>query len=180
VRSALFLAAALFAAGCGAQGEASSAKTGDRLPALVGRVVDNADLLTPAEEQRLALASAALERDVGPQFVVATVPSLEGRPILFYSVDLARSWGIGDRDRNDGVLMVVAPNERKARIEVGTGLERRLTDPFSAKVMREQMLPRFREGAMAEGIIAGSEAIVARLRSRQSEAEIAAQDGLVL
>jgi uncharacterized protein len=180
MRLALFLALGLLAAGCGAQGETSDAQTDNRFPALSGRVVDRADLLTPAEEQRLTAVSAALEREVGPQFVVATVPSLEGQPILFYSVDLARRWRIGHRERNDGVLMLIAPNERKARIEVGTGLERRVTDPFSAKVMREQLLPRFREGDMAGGIIAGSQAIVGRLRSRQTEAEIAAQDGLIL
>jgi len=180
MRLAFLVALGLLAAGCSVQGEAGNAKADNSFPALTGRVVDQADLLPPALEQRLAAASAALEREVGPQLVVATVATLEGQPIEIYSIGLARHWGIGHPERHDGILMLVAPNERKARIEVAGGLERRVTDPFAAKVMREQILPRFREGDMAGGIVAGSSAIAERLRSRQSEAEIARQDGLVL
>ena len=180
MRSALFLALGLLAAGCGAQGEASNAAAAARFPALSGRVVDQADLLTAPQEQQLAAVSAAVEREIGPQFVVATVDSLQDKPIEFYSIDLVRHWGIGDAGRNDGVMLLVAPTERKVRIEVGTGLERRVTDPFGATVLREHVLPRFRDGDMAGGILAGSEAIAARLRSRASDAQIAAHDGLVL
>jgi uncharacterized protein len=145
-------------------------------PVLTGRVVDQANLLSPADEQRLSAASQAVEREVGPQFVIVTLSDLQGRSIEDYGVQLGRTWRIGSRARNDGILLIVAPNERKVRIEVGYGLERRVTDPFAARVIRERIVPRFRGGDFPGGINAGSEAIVARLRSRQSDREIAAED----
>ena len=170
---------ALLLAACDVEGAPTSPAADIQFPDLTGRVVDEAGLLTPEQEQRLDETSAAVERDVGPQFVIATVTSLQGRTIEDYGVYLGRHWGIGDAERNDGVILLVAPNERKVRIEVGYGLEQRVTDPFAARVLREQVLPRFSEGDMADGIIAGSEAIVARLRSRQSDREIAVDDRLV-
>jgi uncharacterized protein len=163
---------------CGSAETAPSATPEAQLPLLTGRVVDGADLLTPEQESRLAGASAAVERDVGPQFVIATVDSLGGLPIEEYGLRLARSWAIGSRERNDGLLLLVAPNERRVRIEVGTGLENRVTDPFAAKVLRERVLPRFRESDYPAGIVAGSEALIGRLRSRQSDREIAIEDRL--
>lgn len=174
----LFAALALALAACGSA--APPAAPAPVFPALTGRVVDQADLLSPAEERQLAAASAAVEHEVGPQFVIVTVNDLQGRTIEDYGVQLGRTWGIGHRGRNDGVMLIVAPNERKVRIEVGYGLERRVTDPFAAKVIRERMRPRFRDGDIPAAIIAGSDAIVARLRSRQSDREIAAEDHLVI
>ena len=145
-------------------------------PALTGRVVDQANLLTPMQEQRLAAASAALQRVMGAEFVIVTVPSLQGHSIEDYGVRLGRTWGIGSRARNDGILLIVAPNEHEVRIEVGYGLERRVTDPFAGRVLRERILPRFRAGDFPGGIAAGSAAIIDRLRSRQSDAAIAAED----
>lgn len=156
----------------------AAAAGGPAFPALTGRVVDQAELLTPEEETALAQRAAALEREVGPQYVVVTVPTLQGYPIEQYGVQLGRHWGIGSKERNDGVLLIVAPAERKVRIEVGTGLEKRLTDLYAAEVLREQVLPAFGKGRFAEGIGKGSDAIIARLRSRAAEAEIAARDGL--
>jgi uncharacterized protein len=177
------LLAALALAGCGDAPAASANAQGwpspPAFPALTGRVVDQANLLSPADEQRLSAASAAVEREIGPQFVIATLSHLQGRSIEDYGVQLARTWAIGSRERNDGVLLIVAVAERKVRIEVGYGLERRITDPFAARVIREQILPRFRTGQPPAGIIAGSEAIVARLPSRQTDREIAAEDHLV-
>lgn len=149
-------------------------------PALSGRVVDQADLLTPAQEAQLAVKLAAVEREVGPQYVVVTLRSLQGRPIEDYGYRLGRKWGIGNKARNDGLLLIVAPAERKVRIEVGYGLERRVTDPFAGRVVREQALPRFREGHYPEGIEAATDALIARLRSKASDAEIARQDGVVI
>lgn len=148
-------------------------------PALTGRVVDQADLLNPEQEARLAAASAAVEREVGPQFVIVTVPSLQGLAIEDYGLRLGRTWGIGSRARNDGLILLVAPTERKVRIEVGTGLERRVTDPFAARVIRDTILPRFRANDLPGGIVAGSDALIARLRSRQSDREIATEDHLI-
>ena len=174
----LFPAFALLLAAC--DSAPAVAPRGPDFPALTGRVVDQADLLPPADEQRLTAASEALEREMGPQYVIATVPTLQGYPILEYSVDLGRTWGIGSAERNDGIILLVAPSERQVRIAVGYGLEKRVTDPYAHRVIQERILPRFRDGDMAGGIVAGSEAIIARLRSRQSDREIAREDGLVI
>ena len=175
--------AALALAGCREGAEANQAApvaiAAAELPALTGRVVDGADLLSPAEEQSLSAKSAALQSEIGPQYVVVTVPSLGGRPIEQYGVQLGRRWGIGDRERNDGLMLIVAPAERMARIEVGYGLEKRVTDPFAAKVLRERILPRFAKGDFPAGIAAGSDALIARLRSRASDAAIAKEDMVV-
>jgi uncharacterized protein len=153
--------------------------TGPQLPALTGRVVDEADLLPPAQEATLNQKLARVEREVGPHFVVVTIPTLQGYPIEEYGVQLGRRWGIGSKERNDGLLLIVAPSERKVRIEVGYGLERRVTDPFAAKVIREDILPRFHAGRFPEGIEAASDALISRLRSKESDAAIATADGVV-
>lgn len=175
--------AALALAGCRESAEPNQAAplglAAAELPALTGRVVDEADLLAPSDEQALNVKLSALEREVGPQFVVVTVPSLGGLPIEQYGVQLGRRWGIGDKERNDGLLLIVAPNERKARIEVGYGLEKRVTDPFAAKVLRERILPRFAEGDFPAGIAAGSDALIARLRSKAGDEAIAKEDMVV-
>lgn len=177
----ILVAFALALAACGSAPPATANAQGGwgtppSFPALTGRVVDQANLLSPADEQRLTAASAAVEREIGPQFVVVTVSSLQGHSIEDYGVQLGRTWRIGSSAHNDGVMLIVAPNEHKVRIEVGYGLERRVTDPFASRVIRERIVPRFRANDFPGGIIAGSEAIVARLRSRQSDREIAAED----
>jgi uncharacterized protein len=176
----LLAAFALALAACGsapsAPANAQAERTPPAFPALTGRVVDQANLLSPADEQRLSATSEAVERAVGAQFVIVTLRDLQGRTIEDYGVQLGRTWGIGSGARNDGILLIVAPNERRVRIEVGYGLERRVTDPFAARAIRERILPRFSEGDYPGGIIAGSEAIAARLRSRQSDRELAAED----
>jgi uncharacterized protein len=166
----------LAASGCEAE---APARRGPDFPALSGRVVDRADLLSPAQEAELSRQSEAVEREVGPQYVIVTVPSLQGYAIEDYGVQLGRHWGIGSSERDDGLLLIVAPAERKVRIEVGYGLERRVTDPFAAKVIREAILPSFRQGDFPAGIEAASDALVARLRSKATETEIAHEDGLV-
>ena len=174
---ALLLTALLVASACRAEEKPQASKPD--FPALTGRVVDAANLLAPASEAELSRQLEAVQREVGPQYVVVTVPSLEGYPIEDYGVALGRHWGIGSKERNDGVLLIVAPAERRVRIEVGYGLERRITDPYAAKVIDENILPSFREGRFEDGIEAGSKAIVARLRSNASEAEIMKADGVV-
>jgi uncharacterized protein len=176
--------AALALGGCGEAAEANRAAASDAaasaaLPALTGRVVDQADLLPPAEEKLLSAKLEAVERDVGPQFAVVTVPTLGNRKIEEYGNQLLRTWGLGSRERNDGLLLLVAPNERKVRIEVGYGLERRVTDPFAAKVIREQMIPRFSEGKYAAGIAEGADKLIERLRSKAGDQAVATQDMVV-
>jgi uncharacterized protein len=109
---------------------------------------------------------SALEADgKGPQFVVATTPTLKGQKINFYSIDLARAWQLGANERGDGVLLLVAPNERQVRIEVGKGLEQRLPDEVCAEIIKTDLLPAFRSGDMAGGIERGVGAIIAQLNA---------------
>jgi len=136
---------------------------GYAFPALTGRVVDRADLLSPAQEAALSARSAALEKARGHQFVVVTVPDLGGHAIEDYGVHLGRYWGIGRKHVNDGVLLLVAPNERKVRIEVGYGLENTLTDPRAAAIIARDILPAFKAGDLPGGIIAGAASITRTL-----------------
>jgi uncharacterized protein len=175
---ALPLALLLGAAACD-KPAAPAALVEGPFPALTGRVVDRADLLSDAQETALSRKAEALEREVGPQYVIVTVSSLGGRSIELFGAGLGRHWGIGHKGRDDGLLLIVAPAERKVRIEVGHGLERRVTDPFAGKVIDEQALPRFKEGRYPEGIEAASDALIGRLRSKASEAEIRRTDGVV-
>ena len=138
--------------------------------------MDQADLLTPFQEKQLTDQSEALEREIGPQYVIVTVTDLEGYPIEDYGIRLGNHWGIGSAERDDGVLLIVAPNERKVRIEVGYGLEDRITDPFAADVLQEHVLPHFREDHFPEGIIAGSAAIVEQLRATAGDSEMYGKD----
>lgn len=148
---------------------AEPVEKGPQFPQLSGRVVDEADLLSERQEKELAAKLAALEQETGPQFVVVTINSLQGYPIEDYGVRLGRHWGVGSKEKNDGALLIVAPKERKVRVEVGYGLESILPDHFAAKVLREVVLPDFREGAFPEGIMEGTEIIIDRLRSGRTD-----------
>lgn len=149
-----------------------------QFPELTGRVVDNADILTPEAEAALTAKLAALETQTQRQLVVATVPDLQGYDISDYGYQLGRAWGLGDAERNDGALLLVAPNDRKVRIEVGYGLEGYLTDALSALIIQNAMLPRFRENDYPGGIMAGTDAIIAQLQLPPEEAaKLAAEAG---
>jgi len=129
-------------------------------PELTGRVVDAADLLDPAMEAALIQKSEQLEQTTGRQLVVATVPDLEGREISDYGYQLGRHWGVGDRETNSGVLLLVAPNERRLTIQVGYGLEPILTDALSGRIIRDTITPRFKADDYPGGINAGVNEIV--------------------
>ena len=149
-----------------------------QFPELTGRVVDNADILTPEAEAALTAKLAALETQTQRQLVVATVPDLQGYDISDYGYQLGRAWGLGDVERNDGALLLVAPNDRKVRIEVGYGLEGYLTDALSALIIQNAILPRFRENDYPGGIMAGTDAIIAQLQLPPEEAaKLAAEAG---
>jgi uncharacterized protein len=145
-------------------------------PKLTGRVVDQAGLLSPAQVVDLSSKSETLEAQTGRQFVIATVNSLEGREIEEYATGLFRHWGIGDKERDDGVLLLVAPNERKVRIENGYGAEAFMTDIVSGRIIRDTILPRFKAGDMAGGIAAGAEQIITMMQLPADEAARRAQE----
>ncbi|RYD49635.1 MAG: TPM domain-containing protein [Sphingomonadales bacterium] len=155
---ALLLFAVL--AACSAPSPPKVPPPGYVFPGLTGRVVDVADLLPQAEEAKLAAQLASYEMRTKHQFVVVTVKSLGGHDIADYGVELGRWWGVGRKGVNDGVLLIVAPAERKVRIEVGYGLEKALRDEEAAAILKEAVLPRFKEGNMADGILAGSNGII--------------------
>jgi uncharacterized protein len=140
-------------------------------PQLTGRVVDQANLLSPEQELDLSSKSAALQAQTGRQFVVATVSSLEGRPIEDYGYRLGRAWAIGDKQRDDGVILLVAPNEKKVRIETGYGARVFLTDALSSIIIRNAILPRFKAGDMAGGIMAGADQIIKTMSLPAAEAQ---------
>ena len=152
MREALALALCLLVLSVGADGP--------KFPALTGRVVDEAGLLNPEAERDLAGRLAGLETQTGAQGVVATVSSLDGYTIEEYANRLARQWALGQAETNNGVLLLIAPNERKVRIEVGYGLEGELTDALASRIIHEQILPRFRTGRFESGIIKGAEAMI--------------------
>jgi len=132
-------------------------------PALTGRVVDEAGILAPGFETEIGAQLAAHEQATTNQVVIVTLKSLDGYDISDYANRLFRHWGIGQKDKNNGVLLVIAPNERKMRIEVGYGLEGVLTDAISHDIIERVLKPPFRQGNYEQGIRAGATAILAAL-----------------
>jgi uncharacterized protein len=144
-------------------------------PSLTGRVVDTAGLLSPAVTARLSARLAAHEQRTGQQLVVVTLVSLGGYAIEDYGYRLGRHWGIGQKGADTGALLIVARDERKVRIEVGYGLEGRLTDALSSAIIQQRILPRFREGDFETGIEQGSAAILKVLEGEDGEVKALSQ-----
>ena len=142
-------------------------------PALTGRVVDDAGLLSTSARAQLTQLSEQYERTTSNQLVVVTVKSLQGNPVEDFGYQLGRFWGIGQKGQNNGVLLIVAPNEREVRIEVGYGLEGKLTDALSSHIIQGQILPRFKLGDYEGGVIAGAQAIVAVFAGEELPAPVA-------
>ena len=142
-----------------------------KFPALTGRVVDDANILSAQTKADLDAKLAALERKNSRQLVVVTIPSLGGYEISDYGYQLGRAWGIGQKGLNNGILFIVAPNEHKTRIEVGYGLEPIVTDALSSVIIQTQVLPPFRKGDFNAGVVAGTDALIEQLSLETSEAE---------
>jgi uncharacterized protein len=130
---------------------------------LAGRVTDAAHILSSEQKAKLSAKLQQFERATRHQMVVATVPTLGGRDVADFTRDLSNSWGIGRKGYNDGVVLLVAPNELKVRIAVGYGLEKKLTHVVCQQIIDNAILPRFRRGDLAGGIEAGTDALIARL-----------------
>lgn len=142
-----------------------------RLPQLTGRVVDQADLLLPDQEAALSAKLEQLERDTSRQLVVVTVPDLQGYPIEDFGFQLGERWKIGEKEADNGAILIISPAEKKMRIEVGDGLEPILTDAMSGLIIRDTIRPRFQAGDYAGGIVAGADAIAQQLRAPPEIAE---------
>ena len=140
-----------------------------KFPALTGRVVDQANIVQPETRAVLEQKLADLEEKSGIQLVVATVTSLEGQDIEPYANELFRKWQLGEKKKNNGVLLLIAPNERRVRIEVGYGLEGTLTDALSKVIITNAMTPRFKAGNFSEGISRGVDDIITVLTTDASE-----------
>ena len=177
-----WLAAALLLAACergsdpaAATGhEVAAAKSSEpasgqaQFPALTGRVVDHAELLTPDEEAQLTERLAALEDRTTDQLVVATIPSLAGRTVEDYSNSLANRWRIGQAGKDNGVILLVAPNERRTRIAIGYGLEGIIPNERAQQIIDRDLLPAFREQKWQDGISSGVDSIIALLVENES------------
>lgn len=153
VAASVLLFAASFAAPAAAQS----------IPALTGQVVDTADILDATVEADLASLLSAHEQSTGNQIVVLTIPSLNGAVLEEYATLVFRTWGIGDADRDNGVLILIARDDREIRIEVGYGLEGALTDGTAGTIIRQEMTPRFRDGDFGGGTRAAALAVVETL-----------------
>jgi uncharacterized protein len=138
-------------------------------PALTGRVVDQAGIISPADRSALEMKLKGLEGQSGIQLVVATVPSLQDADIETFANELFRHWRLGQATKNNGVLLLIAPNEHRVRIEVGYGLEGTLTDALSNVIITSAVIPRFKANDYAGGIQRGVDGIISVLRSDASE-----------
>jgi uncharacterized protein len=138
-------------------------------PELTGRVVDQAHILSPVTTADLERKLADLEQKSRIQLVVATVSSLQGEEIEPYANELFRAWKLGEAKQNNGVLLLIAPKERKVRIEVGYGLEGTLTDAVSSVIISNAITPRFKAGDFNGGVTRGVDDIITALTTDSAE-----------
>lgn len=154
----------------------STAAAAPSFPVLTGRVVDGADILSNGAEQKLEQDFSDYEHGTSTQVVVVTVPSLQGLTIEDYGVQLGRHWQIGQKDQDNGIILIVAPTEREVRIEVGYGLEGVMTDALANQIITTLILPHFQENRMEEGIMRGAEAILDVLGGKKIAAPSASNE----
>jgi uncharacterized protein len=175
---ALALAILLAAPGCSAQADVpAQSKAPVRVASDIpqrpaGPVLDEADLL-PADAE--ALLDARLRdywKRTHTALAVVSVNSLGGKSIEHFSLDLAKQWNIGDSENLRGLLVLVAPNERRVRIEVSCGLENVITDVFAGQVIRDDMTPKFKQGLLDQGTLAGVDALIERLDAGANPAPV--------
>lgn len=130
------------------------------VPYLTGRITDNAQLLSPALHRSLSDSLQAHEKRTGNQIAVLTVPTLDGESIEDFAVKVFESWKLGRKGKDNGVLIVVVPNDRRMRIEVGYGLEGTLTDALAGRIIQQVMAPAFKKGNYEGGIADGAGAVM--------------------
>lgn len=144
-------------------------------PRPTGPILDQAEIIPPAEEAALDAKLRAYNRDTGRALIVATVSALDGKPVESYAQELARAWDIGGRESQEGVLFLIAPIERKIRIHAAVGAQGRLTDAFLARTIRGLVTPRFKENNYAKGIGDGVDAVIAQMNRDEVDAEAIAE-----
>jgi uncharacterized protein len=133
------------------------------VPYLSGRVNDDAHLLDANMTQVVENQLKAYEAKTGRQFVVLTIPSLENEDLEGFSIKVARTWKLGTKGKDDGILLLVARDDHKVRIEVGYGLEGSLPDALCGRIIRDEIVPRFRRGQFADGVNSGVAAVIQTL-----------------
>ena len=168
LRCSRFLALGFFMLGVPALACAGAVLAAN-FPALTGRIVDQANVIPAATRDAIEPKLADLEAKSGIQLVVATVASLDGEEIEPYANELFRTWKLGEKTKNNGVLLLVAPNQRKVRIEVGYGLEGTLTDALSKVIITNAIAPRFKAGDFGDGVSRGVDDIITVLTTDASE-----------
>jgi len=162
----LFACLALLAALTGA-----SAAAQDYPARPTGPIYDGANIITDGEEQLLDARLRDYNRTTGRAIIVATVPSLDGEEVEPYARHLATEWGIGGEESENGLLLLVAPNERKMWISSARGLQERMTDIMSGRIYRDVIVPRFKAGDMSGGIVDGVDAIITQLDMDPAQAK---------
>ncbi|HWK33476.1 MAG TPA: TPM domain-containing protein, partial [Hyphomicrobium sp.] len=136
-----------------------------------GPILDAANIIAPADKAALDAKLRAYNEATGRAIIVATVPSLDGMEIEDYAQQLAETWDIGGKESENGLLFLIAPNERRLRIATGRGLQERVTDIMSGRIIRDVVTPRFKAGDLSGGIVAGVEAIIAQLDMDPAQAK---------
>ena len=172
-RPALALLVGVLLSLAGLLAEPASAQT---FPALTGPVVDGANVIPDDVEARLTQQLLALKQQTNRELQVVTLADLQGYDISDYGYQLGRKWGLGTAEKNEGAILIIAPTERRMRIEVGYGLEGTLTDGLSSLIIRDVITPKFKAGDLPGGIEAGTAALIQQLQLPPEQAkQIAAQ-----
>jgi uncharacterized protein len=136
-------------------------------PKPIGFVNDFAGVIKPETKANIAGLLTAFEKSTGNEIAVVTLPSLGDEPVENVAVELFKQWGIGKKGQDNGILFLIAPNEKRMRIEVGYGLEGTINDALAGRILDQAVVPRFREGDMDGGIAAGSLAIVGVISKKE-------------
>ncbi|WP_420137209.1 TPM domain-containing protein [Sphingomonas sp.] len=145
-------------------------------PPFNGLVTDAASVLPADRKAALEAKLRTLQQQTNHQLVVATIPDLQGQDIADYGYKLGRAWGVGLKGADNGAILIVAPNERKVRVEVGYGLEPILTDALSSVIINQTIIPKFKAGDMPGGIEAGADALITQLRLPDDQAKAKAAE----
>ena len=140
------------------------------VPYLTGRVVDNAEILSPATRQLVTASLQSHEEKTGNQIALLTLQTLDGESVEQFATKVFEAWKLGQQGKDNGVLLIVSVKDRRMRIEVGYGLEGLLPDVVAARIIRDTITPRFKEGSYDKGVFEGVETIVAQLEGRTGSA----------